>query len=428
MQSKAAGMTSAYPSASTNTLFPPSVNFDPHPTLFTWGILQQMTTSQVFPQIPLAGTARFAISSLHSAYSMGRDYISHDDDNNHGLWQNHDIIPAPALFDEYLLSFSIAYPTTQSVQYGNSSQQHELHTVLNHMHLSYDEFHAEHFQMLAWDSDMNAEDSPSTPVVASSDPDLDSDSSSAPAMASLDSDEILDPDIYINSPSTPTMALSDSDWILDYIDGNSPSAPAMNPDRKRSTGSDDSHLLNVILEDPHRLQLQQNVIASFEALLERLQHLLSDKQAITIHRNVQTFKRLLCEAALCSSDPLHYPPVVIPGETKPSKRKGQPSASIDPQLLKDLTMSYGGTVKIGRLLGFSARTIRRLQLKWNLVLPGQAPFQIHVTDDGTECWSHHITCPQMSNLSDEKLDSMVHEILMDHPHHGRIMLSGVIAS
>ncbi|KAK0185569.1 hypothetical protein F5146DRAFT_1144072 [Armillaria mellea] len=186
-------------------------------------------------------------------------------------------------------------------------------------------------------------------------------------------------------------------------------------------------LLNVALGDPHRLQLQLNSIALYEASLERLHHTLPEEQALTIRGNLLTFKRLLREAALRSSDPPHYPPVLIPRETKPLAGRGRPAASVDPQLLKDLTSNYGGTVKIGRLLGFSARTIRRLQLKLNLVPDGQASFQSHVTEDRTEYWTHHVARPRMSDLSDEELDAIVREILTDYPRLGHTMLCDAIA-
>ncbi len=159
----------------------------------------------------------------------------------------------------------------------------------------------------------------------------------------------------------------------------------------------------------------------------QLQHTLPKEQALTIRGNLLTFKRLLHEAALRSSDPPHYPPVLIPRETKPLAGRGWPAASVDPQLLKDLTSNYGSAAKIGRLLGFSARTIWRLQLKLNLVPDRQAPFQSHVTEDGTEYWTHHVAWPRMSDLSDEELDAIVREILTDYPRLGRTMLCGAIA-
>ncbi|PBK59511.1 hypothetical protein ARMSODRAFT_982997 [Armillaria solidipes] len=120
-------------------------------------------------------------------------------------------------------------------------------------------------------------------------------------------------------------------------------------------------LLNAALGNPHRLQLQLSFIISYEASLERLQHTLPTEQTIIIRGKLLTFKRLLREAL----DPPHHLPVLIPRETKQLAGRRTP-VSVDPQLLKDLTRNYGGAAKIGKLLRFSARTIRRLQLKSNL--------------------------------------------------------------
>ncbi|SJL16682.1 uncharacterized protein ARMOST_20211 [Armillaria ostoyae] len=129
-------------------------------------------------------------------------------------------------------------------------------------------------------------------------------------------------------------------------------------------------LLNAALGNPHRLQLQLSFIISYKALLEKLQHMLPTEQTIIIRGKLLTFKRLLREVL----DPPHHLPVLISRETKQLAGWRTP-ISVNPQLLKDLTRNYGGAAKIGKLLGFSTRTIQRLQLKSNLVSSRQAPFQ-----------------------------------------------------
>lgn len=79
-------------------------------------------------------------------------------------------------------------------------------------------------------------------------------------------------------------------------------------------------------------------------------------------------------------------------------------------------------------MGFCGRTIKRHQKRLGLVEEGQAPFQHHMAVDGTEYWTHHVTRPQMSTLSDDELDIIVGDVLNDHPRHGRTMLCGALAS
>ncbi|KAK0211375.1 hypothetical protein DFS33DRAFT_1379345 [Desarmillaria ectypa] len=150
IQGGAAGATSAHQSAYTGASSPFSQNFDSSTTLFTRRPLQQRTDSQFYSHIPLTATAAAGVSgfSSHTEYPMGGNYVSLRDDSERGSWQNRNIIPAPTLLDEYTSygvssTFGLADPTGRSSQYINSPQQHQLHTVPNHLHFNYTESFAE---------------------------------------------------------------------------------------------------------------------------------------------------------------------------------------------------------------------------------------------------------------------------------------------
>ncbi len=142
-------------------------------------------------------------------------------------------------------------------------------------------------------------------------------------------------------------------------------------------------------------------------------------------------KHFLREAALVSSDPPSQPPTLIPGQFRHHGLGlgGCPAAAINYHLLHDLTQVYGGAAKIAMLLGFHPRTIRQYQLRWGLVRPGHAPFQIeYVDEDGRAHWRHCPTRPTMTPLTDAELDEVTSEVLRDFPDYGRGMIFGALIS
>ncbi|KAK0474592.1 hypothetical protein IW261DRAFT_1568598 [Armillaria novae-zelandiae] len=125
-------------------------------------------------------------------------------------------------------------------------------------------------------------------------------------------------------------------------------------------------------------------------------------------------KHFLCEVALVSSDPPSRPPTLIPGQFHHHGLGlgGCPAAAINFHLLRDLTQVYGGAAKITTLLGFHPRTICRYQLRWGLVRPGHAPFQLeYVDEDGHAHWHHCLTRLTMTPLTDAELDEVTSEVL-----------------
>ncbi len=135
------------------------------------------------------------------------------------------------------------------------------------------------------------------------------------------------------------------------------------------------------------------------------------------------------EAALISSDPPSRPPALVPSKFRSNGLGGRPSAAINYPLLRDLTQVYGGAAKIATLLGFHPRTIRRHQLRWGLVQPGSAPFQVDFVDEeGHTHWRHCPSHPAMTPMTDAELDEAVSNILRDFPDYGRGMIFGALVS
>ncbi|SJL17427.1 uncharacterized protein ARMOST_20977 [Armillaria ostoyae] len=215
MQGVAADATSTHQGAYSVASSPLSMNFDSGTTPFTRRPLQLTTDSQFHPQIPLtaAAAAGFTGLSSHTEYTMGGNYVSHCDNSERGSWQNHNIIPAPTLVHEYpsygVSSFRLADPTARSSQYNNSPQQHQLHTVPNHLHFNYTDAFSEAI----------ASPVPSFP-------------------ASMNSFFNTDAQIMAESsyPGQIGHMPGPMEWSPN-TNGDSPSPPAMNLGRRGSTGS-----------------------------------------------------------------------------------------------------------------------------------------------------------------------------------------------
>ncbi len=162
-----------------------------------------------------------------------------------------------------------------------------------------------------------------------------------------------------------------------------------------------------------------------------LQHrgLLDQDSINNVDLSLSNIKHFLREAALISSDPPCRPPALVPAKFRDNGLGGRPSADIKYPLLRDLTRVYGGAAKIATLLGFHPRTIRRHQLRWGLVQPGSAPFQVeYVDEEGRAHWRHCASRPTMTAMTDAELDEAVSDILRDFPDYGRGMIFGALVS
>lgn len=113
-----------------------------------------------------------------------------------------------------------------------------------------------------------------------------------------------------------------------------------------------------------------------------------------------------------------------------SGARGAPSVSIDDAILEEIVRGNHKWTDWAPLLNCHPRTIRRLALAKGLVEPGQPVFSTHVNNNGTRSRVYNRQGPRSrtSTKTDDELDALLTEILNTHPHYGRVMVKGQLAS
>lgn len=149
-----------------------------------------------------------------------------------------------------------------------------------------------------------------------------------------------------------------------------------------------------------RLGLIQSSVASQNG------DLFSETELALITSNIRTMVKLLDEAKDQSIDPPTAPPPPL-SLLHHTGVAGRPRIEIDPTVLSSI-LSMKPKNSLARMVGCSARTVRRRQLE-------------------VERQTGEPLTPNRSTLSDDELDALVAKNLEDFPHFGRNMLIGAMA-
>jgi hypothetical protein len=141
-----------------------------------------------------------------------------------------------------------------------------------------------------------------------------------------------------------------------------------------------------------------------------------------IRRNLTMMMDDLNQACHRSMDPPSSgPPVVIQRQSVGSR--GRPRVEINTSFLSN-ALQYRGPYSLSKIVGCSARTIRRRALEQGLVEPGLPVHSITVASDGSLTRIHASAIPPTADLTDEQLDALIASKLQIFPQFGRSMLQG----
>ena len=110
---------------------------------------------------------------------------------------------------------------------------------------------------------------------------------------------------------------------------------------------------------------------------------------------------------------------------------GRPRKVIDPDFLRE-SLNMRESSGIGRLIGVSGRTVRRNAIRWGLA-SAAAPVLITTHDESTGEVTrvhneHSVGRQPRSSLTESELDRLICNVLQQFPNHGRLMISGQLAS
>jgi len=108
-------------------------------------------------------------------------------------------------------------------------------------------------------------------------------------------------------------------------------------------------------------------------------------------------------------------------ESIPSGAQGRPRIHIDAAILTQ-ALDLCPLSVLARRLGVSARTIRRRALEYRLVEPCGPVKNIEVDDNGVQHYVYRSYTPRMSQMTDEQIDTLLQEILIDFPNLGCQMI------
>jgi hypothetical protein len=134
----------------------------------------------------------------------------------------------------------------------------------------------------------------------------------------------------------------------------------------------------------------------------------------------------LDQARQASSDPLEGPTIPF-ALTMHTGRRGRPRVEVDPDLLST-ALTLRPKTQVAKTANCSARTIRRRQLDYGIVIPGPSRSQAQQAggDDGGPSHS--------GALSDDELDRYLTILIQDFPTFGRrlatasLRANGIIVS
>lgn len=123
------------------------------------------------------------------------------------------------------------------------------------------------------------------------------------------------------------------------------------------------------------------------------------------------------------SNDLPEAPSIVASSRPRTGRVGRPRVEIARAILEQGLQNRPST-EIGRVLGCSARTVRRRALEAGIALPGDVVRNTTVQADGSTSHTYTSSTRAVSTLTDEELDAAVREILEVFPQFGRSMLKG----
>jgi hypothetical protein len=126
----------------------------------------------------------------------------------------------------------------------------------------------------------------------------------------------------------------------------------------------------------------------------------------------------LDQARQASSDPLQDP--IIPfAYTTHTGRRGRPRVEVDPNLLST-ALTLRPKTQVAKTAECSARTIRRRQIDYGIVVPGPSHSQAQqaVGDNGGP--------PYSGAIGDEELDRYLAIVIQDFPSFGRRLATAAL--
>ena len=126
----------------------------------------------------------------------------------------------------------------------------------------------------------------------------------------------------------------------------------------------------------------------------------------------------LDQARNASSDPLEELPISFT-QTTQTGRRGRPRIEIDPNLLST-ALRLSSKTQIAETAQCSARTVRRRQLEYGIVVPGPSQSQTQQAGENGNI------PPLPGAITDDELDQCLAPVLQDFPFFGRRLATGAL--
>ena len=126
----------------------------------------------------------------------------------------------------------------------------------------------------------------------------------------------------------------------------------------------------------------------------------------------------LDQARHASSDPLEEPPISF-AHTIQTGRRGRPRIEIEPNLLST-ALRLSSKTRIAEIAQCSARTVRRRQLDYGIMVPGPSQPQTQ------EAGENGNAPPHPGAITDDELDQCLAAVLQDFPFCGRRLATGAL--
>lgn len=144
----------------------------------------------------------------------------------------------------------------------------------------------------------------------------------------------------------------------------------------------------------------------------------------TVTSSIEAMIGELEQCILVSHDPPDAPPIIL-GESVLSGQSGRPAVHIDPDDLAMLATGRTTMRALGELYQCGARTIRRRMLDFGLSEPGPPVYIIQQQEDGTTHREYSAgRCANLSDLTNDELDTIMISIYEQFPSFGRRMIDG----
>jgi hypothetical protein len=150
--------------------------------------------------------------------------------------------------------------------------------------------------------------------------------------------------------------------------------------------------------------------------------LIDPAERTIIETSVHDMLLQLDEAATQSSDPADAPPLTT-SYLIHTGRPGRPSVYISRDVLA-AALQYRGPTHLAPIFHCSSRTIRCIALEYDLVQPGLPVYVDYIHDDGNTYRFYTSSTGNISDLSDDDLDSLIADIVQRFPNFGRRMING----